>query len=188
MFTKIAALLTALSAIGMAQAHGVIASPPRRQPGSAFQSACGLQMYQVVSSDQYGNQQGAEQNINSETTAACTLYLCRGMQFADNSGNVQHYTAGQSVPISIDIRAPHTGVANVSIVDTTTNSVIAGPLYNILDAYSTSHTIPANQTSFSITIPSLGGACSTAGKCVIQWWWDARPIDQTYMSCVDFTQ
>lgn len=32
-------------------------------------------------------------------------------QYADNEDNVQHYTAGQVVPIEIDIEAPHTGVA-----------------------------------------------------------------------------
>ncbi|KAH7921794.1 hypothetical protein BV22DRAFT_1018642 [Leucogyrophana mollusca] len=188
MYTKLIALSAALAAASTTCAHGVISSPPRRQPGTAFETTCGSQIYSQVSSDQYGNQQGEEQNINSQTTAACQLYLCKGLLYADNESNVQHYTAGQSVPIQIDIRAPHTGVANVSIVDTTSNKVIAGPLYSIPDAYSTAHAIPANQTSFSITIPSLGSQCSTAGKCVIQWWWDARSIDQTYMSCVDFTQ
>ncbi|KIJ68281.1 hypothetical protein HYDPIDRAFT_81330 [Hydnomerulius pinastri MD-312] len=175
---KLAALVALAAAVGT-QAHGVISSPPRRQPGTAFEAACGSQIYSIVSSDQYGNQQGEEQNINSQTTASCHLYVCKGLQYADNTANVQHYAAGTVVPITIDIRAPHTGVANVSIIDATANKILAGPLYSIPDAYSTSHTIPANQTSFSITIPNLNGQCSTAGKCAIQWWWDARSIDQT---------
>ncbi|KIJ62119.1 hypothetical protein HYDPIDRAFT_176665 [Hydnomerulius pinastri MD-312] len=188
---KLASLVFALAATGSTYAHGVVSSPPRRQPGSAFQSACGLQMYQVASSDQYGNQQNLEGvNINTHVLLqpACTLYLCRGMQFGDNTANVQHYTAGQTVDFKIDIKAPHTGVANVSVVDTTTNSVIGDTLYYIPNAYSTTSPITTNETSFSITMPDVGGKCSTAGNCVLQWWWDARPIDQTYMSCVDFTQ
>ncbi|KDQ56222.1 hypothetical protein JAAARDRAFT_305591 [Jaapia argillacea MUCL 33604] len=188
MFIKLSTLLTALAVASTAVAHGVISSPPRRRPGTNFSSVCGSQIYSIVSSDEYGNQQGEEQNINSGTTAACHLYLCKGLQFSDNTANVQHYPANTVVPITIDLRAPHTGVANVSVVATATNKVIAGPLISFNPAYSVSTPIPANQTSFSVTIPSLSGQCGTAGACVIQWWWDARSIDQTYMSCVDFTQ
>ena len=38
------------------------------------------------------------------------------LQFEDNQSNVQHFSANQVVPIKIDIRAPHTGVA-VSVRD-----------------------------------------------------------------------
>ncbi|KIJ68282.1 hypothetical protein HYDPIDRAFT_36775 [Hydnomerulius pinastri MD-312] len=188
MMNKLLAFLAIAGLTGSTLAHGVISSPPRRLPGTAFEAACGSQIYSIVSSDQYGNQQQEEQNINSETTAACQLYLCKGLEYADNESNVQKFSANQVVPIEIDLRAPHTGVANVSVVNTKTNSVIAGPLIYFDPAYSVSTPIPANQTSFSVTIPNLNGACGTAGTCVLQWWWDARSIDQTYMSCVDFTQ
>ncbi|EGO03922.1 hypothetical protein SERLA73DRAFT_175611 [Serpula lacrymans var. lacrymans S7.3] len=188
MFAQLIALVSAASIVSTVCAHGVISSPPRRLPGPAFEAACGSQIYSIVSSDQYGNQQQEEQNINSETTSACELYLCKGLEYADNTNNVQQFTANQVVPIQIDLRAPHTGVANVSVVATASNSVIAGPLISFDPAYSTSTAIPANQTSFSVTIPNLNGQCATAGECVLQWWWDARSIDQTYMSCVDFTQ
>ncbi|KDQ56223.1 hypothetical protein JAAARDRAFT_305662 [Jaapia argillacea MUCL 33604] len=188
MFVKLSAVVTALALAGTTVAHGVISSPPRRQPGANFTAVCGSQIDSIVSSDQYGNQQLEEQNINSQTTAACHLYLCKGLQYADNTANVQHYPANTVVPITIDIRAPHTGVANVSVVATATNKVIAGPLISFNPAYSVSAPIPANQTSFSVTIPNLNGQCATAGACVLQWWWDARSVDQTYMSCVDITQ
>ncbi|KAH7915392.1 hypothetical protein BJ138DRAFT_1169993 [Hygrophoropsis aurantiaca] len=188
MYTKLVAFVTAATVASTALAHGVISSPPRRLPGAAFEAACGSQVYSNVDSDQFGNQQGEEQNFNSDTTSACRVYLCKSLMYEDNTGNVQSFSANQVVPIEIDIEAPHTGVANVSVVDTTTNTVLAGPLISFDPAYSVSTPIPANQTSFSVTIPNLNGACTTAGVCVLQWWWDARPIDQTYMSCVDFTQ
>lgn len=40
---------------------------------------------------------------------------------------------------------------------------------------------------FNVTVPStLGAACSTGGKCAIQWYWYAIKNEQTYESCVDF--
>ncbi|KAH7921793.1 hypothetical protein BV22DRAFT_1106994 [Leucogyrophana mollusca] len=188
MYAKLISFMTAASLASSTLAHGVISSPPRRLPGAAFEAACGSQVYSIVDSDQFGNQQQEEQNFNSETTSACQVYLCKGLLYADNESNLQKFSANQVVPIEIDIEAPHTGVANVSVVDTTTNTVLAGPLIYFNPAYSVSTPIPANQTSFSVTVPDLGSSCSTAGVCVLQWWWDARSIDQTYMSCVDFTQ
>lgn len=119
----------------------------------------------------------------------CNLWLCKGFEFSDQlASNVQAYTAGQSVPIHFDIRAPHDGVANVSIVDTATNTVIGSPLKSFDSFALTSQPIQADQEDFSIIIPDdLGSKCATAGECVIQMFWDARSIDQTYESCIDFT-
>lgn len=50
------------------------------------------------------------------------------MKFEDNTDSVQTYTAGQQVPLYFNIRAPHSGYANVSIIDTTSNSMIAANL------------------------------------------------------------
>lgn len=111
-----------------------------------------------------------------------------GFKYADNTANVQSWTAGQVVDFTFDVRAPHTGTANVSIINTATNSIIGDMLLVYSDFADNSKTIPANETSFSITIPSdLGDTCSTAGACVVQHWWNAASIDQTYESCVDFT-
>jgi predicted carbohydrate-binding protein with CBM5 and CBM33 domain len=79
-------------------------------------------------------------------------------------------------------------VANVSIVDTATNTIIGSPLVNYPDFANNARPTAADQLSFSVTIPSnLGSKCATAGACVIQHYWDAASIDQTYESCIDFT-
>lgn len=75
----------------------------------------------------------------------------------------------------------------ISVVDLKTNSVIGSPLISWTDYASVSHAIPANNTQFSVTLPSsLPSDCATAGNCALQWWWDARSIDQTYMAYVKF--
>lgn len=134
--------------------------------------------------------QQLEQMISSQkdfNAAECNLSLCKGLQFSDNSANVQKFTAGQVVPMTVQIKAPHTGDANVSVVNTQTNSVIGTPMIEWPVYASNSASIPANNTDFSITMPDVGSQCATAGDCVVQWWWDSRSADQTYMSCVDFT-
>ncbi|KAK8192504.1 hypothetical protein M8818_007674 [Zalaria obscura] len=183
-----------LAAAGLAatvHGHGFITSPSPRTPGSAMEAACGQQVYNNQASDMYGNIQGMLQVAASQSdydAAACDIWLCKGYKYADNTANVQTYTAGEVVPIVFDIRAPHTGVANVSIVNTATNTVIGSALKS-WDVYaSTASTIPDDEKNFSITIPSdLGSDCSTAGDCVIQMYWNAASIDQTYESCIDFT-
>lgn len=40
--------------------------------------------------------------------------------------NVQSWTVGQKVPIEVWLRIKHVGSANVSIVDTKTNSYVKG--------------------------------------------------------------
>ncbi|KAF2703634.1 hypothetical protein K504DRAFT_364989, partial [Pleomassaria siparia CBS 279.74] len=171
--------------------HGYIATPAPRMPGDAMKAACGQQIFNNQNSDHYGNIQGELQVANGQAdydATSCNLNLCKGYKFADNSANIQTYTAGQVVPIVVEIHAPHTGTANVSIVKTSSNSVIGSPLIS-WDVYASVSTgTPANNTNFDITIPSdLGSQCATAGDCVIQWWWDARSIDQTYEACIDFT-
>jgi predicted carbohydrate-binding protein with CBM5 and CBM33 domain len=172
-------------------AHGRITSPTPRLARSAMQAACGEQVYNNQASDSYGNIQGELQIAATQTdykAAECGIWLCKGYKYADNTANVQSYTAGQVVPFTFDVRAPHTGTANVSIVNTATNSIIGDILLYYPDFADNAKTIPANETSFSITIPSdLGDTCSTAGTCVIQHWWNAASTDQTYESCVDFT-
>ncbi|KAF2119099.1 chitin binding domain-containing protein, partial [Lophiotrema nucula] len=171
--------------------HGYITDPAPRMPGDAMKAACGQQMYNNQAADNYGNVQGELQVANGQSdfnAAECNVWQCKGYKFDDNAANVQSFTAGQVVPITVDIRAPHTGTANVSIVKTSSNSVI-GQALKSWDVYaSNSATIPDDNKNFDITIPSdLGSECSTAGDCVIQWFWDARSIDQTYEACVDFT-
>jgi predicted carbohydrate-binding protein with CBM5 and CBM33 domain len=179
------------SMISMVNAHGFVTSPQARMPGSAMAAACGNQVQVNQESDNYGNIQGELQVASSQSdykAADCDIWLCKGYKFADNKDNVQSYTAGQKVPFTVDIRAPHTGVANVSVVDTSSNSVIGNPLIS-WDVYASTATgVTSDETSFSVTIPEdLGSQCATAGDCVLQWYWYAESIDQTYESCVDFT-
>ncbi|KAL1640271.1 hypothetical protein SLS58_007087 [Diplodia intermedia] len=175
----------------MVAGHGFISKPQARMPGDAMAAACGQQVYSNQNSDHYGNVQGELQVASSQSdydAAACDIWLCKGYKFADNKDNVQTYTAGQEVAFTAEIHAPHTGVANVSIVDTASNSVIGSALKS-WDVYASTATgVKDTDTSFSITMPSdLGDQCATAGDCVIQWYWFAEDIDQTYESCVDFT-
>ncbi|KAH8590516.1 hypothetical protein B0O99DRAFT_495831, partial [Bisporella sp. PMI_857] len=109
-------------------AHGLITSPTPRAAGASMASICGQQIFNQQSSDPAGNIQGELQVVQSDFTSACNLWLCKGMQFADNTANVHSYTVGESVSIHFDLRAPHTGVANVSIVDTATNTIIGDTL------------------------------------------------------------
>ncbi|KAH8112846.1 hypothetical protein DFH11DRAFT_385939 [Phellopilus nigrolimitatus] len=185
------AILATITLAGSAAAHGNIASPIARSVGSAMKSTCGTVVSGLLQSDINTNQQQLEQNSAQQGggfTDACQLFLCKGTQFDDNSANVQSFSPGQTVSMHVNIVAPHTGVANVSVVNLKTNSVIGSPLISWTDYASNSQAIPANNSQFSVTIPTdLGSTCSTAGNCALQWWWDARPIDQTYMACVDFT-
>ncbi|KAF2233882.1 hypothetical protein EV356DRAFT_503130 [Viridothelium virens] len=183
-------VLSVAGLVSMVSAHGFITSPQARMPGTAMQAACGQQVYNNQAADNYGNIQGELQVAASQSdynAASCDITLCKGYKYADNTKNVFSYTAGQVIPIKFDVRAPHTGVANVSIVNTKTNTVIGSPLKSWATFASNSAPIPAEDTSFSITMPDVSSECGTAGACVIQHWWNAASIDQTYESCLDFT-
>ncbi|KAL1597844.1 hypothetical protein SLS60_008331 [Paraconiothyrium brasiliense] len=172
-------------------AHGYLTSPKPRMPGDALTKACGSQINSMWSSDINGNIQTALQIASSQSDyddAACNIWQCKGMKYEDNTANVQSYTAGEKVPITFNIAAPHTGVANMSVIDTKTNSIIGSPLITFDDYASTATGVTDAEKNFDITIPSdLGSQCATAGDCVLQFWWDARSVDQTYESCIDFT-
>lgn len=184
-------ILAAAGLISMAHGHGFVTSPKPRMPGSAMQSACGQQVKNNQESDNYGNVQGELQIASGQDdydAAKCDIWLCKGYKFADNKDNIYSYKAGQKIDFEVDIRAPHTGVANVSVVDTASNSVIGKPLKSWDEYASTASGVKDDQTSFSITMPNdLGDKCTEAGACVLQWYWFAESIDQTYESCVDFT-
>jgi hypothetical protein len=168
-------------------AHGFLSSPEPRRPGDAYRAACGDQPFFQQSSDINGNVQGIQQVAGSDTSADCNLWLCKGFVFEDNTDKVQSYSLGQTIDIVANIAAPHTGYANVSVVKTSTNTMIGTPLIEFSN-YASNAGVDANNTRFSVTLPeTLGTDCTTAGDCVLQWFWDAPDIDQTYASCVDFT-
>ncbi|KAM0427597.1 hypothetical protein ACHAPT_007558 [Fusarium lateritium] len=182
---KYAAAITTI--LPLVAAHGFVRSPPPRKPGDAFKAACGDQPFYQQSSDINGNVQGIFQVVGTGADSAkCNLWLCKGFQADDNTENVQTYSLGQEIDFDVNIAAPHTGYANVSVVKTSSNSVIGEPLIEFSN-YASNAGVDANNTAFSVTLPdSLGGECTTAGDCVLQWFWDAPDIDQTYESCVDF--
>lgn len=188
MYKQISA--AALFAAGVS-AHGRVTSPTPRPLGDAMKAACGDQVWNMQSSDNNGNIQTMAQIGTSQSdfdATKCHLWQCRGYQFGDaTDASIQSFTAGQKVPFVVDIAAPHTGVANVSVVDLGANSVIGDALIS-WDSYASTETgVQPGDENFSVTIPTdLPATCSEKGGCALQWWWDARSIDQTYISCVDF--
>lgn len=181
-------VMASASMIALASAHGFIVSPSPRMPGSAMSDACGEQMYNNQMGDNLGNVQGQLQVANGQDdydAAACNVWLCKGYKYEDNTDNVQEYSAGEEVDMEVNIAAPHTGHANVSVVSTSTGQVLGSALKSWDEYASNAYTIPDDQLNFSITIPDVGSDCSSPGDCVIQWFWDAPDIDQTYESCID---
>ncbi|GAW22382.1 hypothetical protein EKO27_g6194 [Xylaria grammica] len=189
-------LLQLASLAALAQGHGYISTPAMRMPGESTTSACGKSVVADIVRDKTSHVEGLPELAAKDSgykPAQCNLWLCRGVQFADNKANVQTYKPGQTVEIKIDLTIPHAGSANVSIVDTNTNTIIGPALLSWPSGYADErqfygHTLPANQTDFSIEIPTtLGSKCASAGDCVIQWWWYGTAAKQTYESCIDFT-
>ncbi|KAI8962762.1 hypothetical protein F5Y11DRAFT_176740 [Daldinia sp. FL1419] len=175
--------------------HGLISKPTPRGPGDASSAACGSSVVTNIKGDLTSHVEGLPELAAADSGyhgELCNLWLCRGLQYADNAANVQAYKAGQKVTIEVQLTIPHAGAANVSVVDTKTNTIIGEPLLSWPSGYADerqfyAHQTPANQTKFDVTIPDLGSQCSTAGDCVIQWWWYGTGAKQTYESCIDFT-
>ncbi|EUC28180.1 hypothetical protein COCCADRAFT_109820 [Bipolaris zeicola 26-R-13] len=168
-------------------AHGNIVTPTPRKAGDGLKEACGDQVFNTQNSDMYGNVQGSIQNLQG-SHPDCRIWQCKGVPFSDHT-EVYSYTPGQKVPMTVTIRAPHDGLANVSIIDLATDKVIGKPLIS-WDKYALT-SVPLSQhpewTDFSITMPDVSDHCNKAGVCAIQWYWDAPTINQTYESCIDFT-
>ncbi|TKA72675.1 hypothetical protein B0A55_06282 [Friedmanniomyces simplex] len=188
-----AAIFAAAAMASLAEAHGYFVTPKARQPGPAFQAACGMQAYYQMSGDINGNIQGLTQTVKGQSDyhpAECNLWKCKGMKYADNTANIQHYTPGQTFAMNFAIRAPHTGSANISIIDLSTphGTIVAANLQKWAVYASTATSIPASEENFSVKMPSnLGSKCAAKGACAIQMYWDAPSVEQTYESCIDFT-
>ncbi|KAI0846092.1 hypothetical protein F5Y00DRAFT_151521 [Daldinia vernicosa] len=176
--------------------HGLITTPTPRGPGDASSAACGSSVVANIKGDLTSHVEGLPELAAEDAGyhgELCNLWLCRGLQYADNAANVQAYKPGQKVTIEVQLTIPHAGSANVSVVDTKTNTIIGEPLLTWPSGYADerqfyAHQTPANQTKFDVTIPEdLGSKCADAGSCVLQWWWYGTGAKQTYESCVDFT-
>ncbi|GAM87548.1 hypothetical protein ANO11243_055740 [Dothideomycetidae sp. 11243] len=184
--TMYRSLFAAAALIASAAGHGMLTSPSPRLPGPLMVATCGQQ---AANQDTYGNIQALLQTAQNQPDyhpAECMAWLCKGYTYADNTAKLQHYTVGQVVPMAFDVRAPHTGVANVSIVNTATNQIIGQPLKSYASFASNQVGVQPDELSFSVTIPDVGTQCATPGACVIQHYWNAASIDQTYESCIDF--
>jgi hypothetical protein len=107
--------------------------------------------------DNYGNVQGELQVARTQTdynAEKCKIWQCKGFKYEDNKDLVQSFTPGQVVPIKFEVRAPHEGTANVSIVDTASNTIIGTPLIS-WDVYAS----PSLRTLVA-SAPSLVLVCS----------------------------
>jgi len=119
--------ILSLTLATLASGHGIIASPTARSAVSAMKAVCSQQVTNNLQSNEYGDIQQLSQIGASQgdfDASLCDVSLCKGIQFDDNTANVQKFTPGQVVPITVDIQAKHTGTANVSVVDTATNKMI----------------------------------------------------------------
>ncbi|KAI2615494.1 hypothetical protein GGR54DRAFT_292178 [Hypoxylon sp. NC1633] len=193
MFTQLVSLAALAATVS---GHGLITKPTPRTPGDASIAACGSAVVNNIKGDKTSHVEGLPELAAKDAAYQadlCNLWLCKGMQYADNAANVQKLAPGQSINIEVQLTIPHVGSANVSIVDTKTDTIIDAPLLSWAAGYADErqfygHTTPANQTNFNVTIPEdIGTQCSEAGACVIQWWWYGTGARQTYESCVDFT-
>ncbi|KAH6691549.1 hypothetical protein F5X68DRAFT_252579 [Plectosphaerella plurivora] len=175
--------LTAAFFAAAVSAHGNVLTPEPRQPGPAMVAACGQANVNAVLADPSIPLENF-QNV----PATCKLDLCRGATFADNTARVQTFTAGQQVPITVDLPIPHEGPCNVSVVDTRTNTVLGAPLIEFATyADENLAQLPANNTAFTVTIPQMqAGQCVQPGACTMQWFWFGTNAQQTYESCIDF--
>lgn len=178
-----------LALAALASAHGNITFPPARLPGPAMVALCGQPAVDTVLSD---GTIALEEIIPA--SAACNIGLCRGAQFADvPTPNIQSYSPGQVVLVEVALTIPHLGPANLSIVETATNTVV-GDILLFFDAYADegAKELPGNNTAFGVTMPTgkkgeeAVKRCGVAGQCVLQWWWLGTGAKQTYESCVDF--
>lgn len=168
-----------------ALAHGNITSPPARLPGPAMTKACGLAAVAALTADGTG----PLENIPSNGSPNCNIGLCKGAQFADNTANVQAFAPGEQVDFTAVLPIPHEGPCNVSIVDTSTNTMVGQPLL-VFDSYADENLaqLPLNNTQFSVTMPQnlAAGQCTQPGECTLQWFWFGTNAQQTYENCVDF--
>ncbi|KAH7366634.1 hypothetical protein BKA66DRAFT_498884 [Pyrenochaeta sp. MPI-SDFR-AT-0127] len=174
--------------------HGLITIPPSRPYGPALIANCGAKVEQNIRADNTSYVEGLPALAAKDSDynpALCNLWLCKGLQFADNpTANLQSWTSGQVVPIKVWLRIPHEGSANVSIVDTKSDKIIGSMLKVWAKGYAPGRKetdAPLDQREFSITVPEgLEDKCAVAGDCVLQWWWFGTSVKQTYESCVDF--
>jgi hypothetical protein len=164
-------LVSLLGFAALVSSHGLVTKPATRSAGDATGAVCGKTMetfYQIDNTSypealMRANPKGLTDGYDAKK---CNLWLCRGYQFADNAEHVQSYKPGDVIDMEVWIRIAHKGYANVSVVDTASNTVVGSPLLVWKDNYAASTNPPKDQTTFSVTVPELGGKCTAPGACV----------------------
>ena len=182
-------LLLLLSALALAppptSAHGYVTNPPARHDGPALRAACGAAVAEDIRRDNTSHVDGlpelAAAAADGYDPARCNLWLCRGLQFADNADNVQVWHPGQVVNVRVRLAIPHDGRANVSLVETARNRIVSArnnsdsvggePLVVWPSGYANEtlfygRALPKNNTDFNVTLPDVGDTCSKPGACV----------------------
>jgi hypothetical protein len=143
--------LAAAALASTAWSHGIITIPAPHTVGAASFVACGSGVTNLIKANNTSHVKGlpeAAATNSAYNAAECNLWLCKGLQLADNKANVQNFTAGV-LDMLIWIRIPHTGTANVSVVDTKTNRVIGDPLISFTGyANQTLPTLPKDNHKF----------------------------------------
>lgn len=168
-------LFLILNLLTPASAHGYLSHPPARSAGPATSSACGKPITDAILRDNTSHIEGlpelAFRTDSGFNPSTCNLWLCRGIQFADNQNQTQIWRAGQKVRIKVKITIPHDGSANVSIVDTARNELVGDMLMVWSSGYANEReffagSLPVNNTEFNVTLPDVGSRCGKAGDCV----------------------
>ncbi|CCO35686.1 hypothetical protein BN14_09804 [Rhizoctonia solani AG-1 IB] len=158
-------------------AHGRVKTPPTRTIGSAMLAACGEGPVKAQQIDAAGPIESEIARIGSDFNP-----------FSDNQATIQSYKPGQVVNIDLDIINHHSpGYANVSVIDSATNTRVGQPLIAWNPYFASGYPYPKSEENFNITIPELNGKCKVAGECVIQYHWYSTGSSQTYQNCIDFT-
>lgn len=161
-----------------ASAHGYLSHPPARAAGPATSAACGKPITDAILRDNTSHVEGlpelALRSGSGFDAASCNLWLCRGIQFADNANATQLWRPGQRVGLKVKITIPHDGSANVSIVDAARNEVLGDMLMVWSSGYANEReffagSLPVNNTEFNVTLPDVSSRCGRAGDCVSFW-------------------
>jgi len=188
-YVAIPVALLCLSWLPAALAHARVTSPSAsiREPGPAFEQACGQTSFNAVQGDPTGHIEEQE-----PVNAGCVLTLCRGMLFSDQPAtSVQTVQASQAMAMDVDCTVPHGGPANVSLIDTTTggSGAFIGSFLSTFDDFCpTTGPAPADQTHLQYTLPdagTIGNKCQTPGDCVVQLFWATPDFSQNYYYCFD---
>ncbi|CED83480.1 hypothetical protein [Phaffia rhodozyma] len=197
----VVSFLTVLSLlVQQVAAHGALHNIMIRKAGPKSKEVCGAQFN--IDRDGVANKNGLMLASNNKDTlgnpylSTCPWTVCTGFQYEDNVENLYTFPAGTVLPLRYYIGNHHEGWANVSVINTKTDTIIGSMLkswdskFSVYDNWNTCPNVPdLDQNKFEVTIPDLGDQCTTPGVCAVQFFWFSKIYDnQMFNSCVDFVQ